>query len=284
MEDLLTPLTTIITRREKLPEQHLTEVSRPQQITPLSHGAIDSKEDALKALQSKPDLDLLVRVLRFLDLSTTKNDGFNIKVPGPAAAQLIFILVSDTIPDYWALLADPSHAKEQHLLLRCLRSVSGIGAIIAHLRLCLDALTGPKLDENIEKSKASRTIRDLLNVLDTLLHKDNLVSTIWRDINVFNLKTPQRNLLWKEFISFVGGGRTLSLAGEAQQLLRQQSPEIENAGWLSSGSEYSAWIGRNVVHMLTESKTEEPGVLGPLAQVVGKALSLGYSGEQRRDI
>lgn len=284
MEDLLTPLTTIITRKEKPPEQHLTEVSRPQQVTPLSHGVIESKEDALKALQSKPDLDLLVRVFRFLDLSTTNNDGFNIKTPGPAAARLIFVLVSDTIPDYWALLADSSHAKEQHLLLRCLKSVSGIGAIIAHLRLCLDALTGPKLDENLEKSKASRSMRDLLNVLESLLRKDNLVSTIWKDINVFNLKSPQRNLLWKEFISFVGGGRILSLAAEAHQFLRPQSSEIENATWLSSGDEYSAWIGRNVIHMLTDSKAEEPGGLEPLAQILGKAFSLGYSGEQRSGI
>lgn len=285
MEDLLTPLTTVITRREKLPEQHLTEVSRPQQITtPLPYGAIDSKEDALKALQSKPDLDLLARVLRFLDRPTTNNDAFNIKIPGPAAAQLIFILVSDTIPDYWALLADPSHAKEQHLLLRCLRSVSGIGAIIAHLRLCLDALTGSKLDENLEKSKASRTLKNLLNVLETLLRKDNFVSIIWKDINVFNLKSPQRNLLWKEFISFVGGGRILSLSAEAYQFLRQQSSEIENASWLSSGDEYSAWIGRNVIHILTDSTAEEPRVSEPLAQILGKALSLGYSGEQRQDI
>lgn len=279
MEDLLTPLTTVITRREKLPEQHLTEIGYPQQNTPSSHRAIDSKEDALKALQSKPDLDLLVRVLRFLDISTVNNDGFNIKVPGPAAAQLIYILVSDTVPHYWALLADPSHAKEQHLLLRCLKSVSGIGAIIAHLRLCLDAITGSKPDDNLGKGATSRTVKDLLSVLETLLRKDNLICIIWKDISVLNSKPAHRNLVWKEFISFVGGGRILSLAAEAQQLLRQQASEIENASWLSSGDEYLTWIGQNVIHMLTDSKAGEPGGLEPLAQILGKALSLGYSGE-----
>lgn len=285
MDDLLTPLTTIITRNEK-PEQYLIEVGHAQQNqdTRLLHAAIDSKEDALKALQSKPDLDLLARVLRFLDLSTANNDGFNMKIPGPAAAQLIFALVSDTVPDYWALLADQSHAKDQHLLLRCLKSVAGIGAIITRLRLCLDATTGPKLDENLEKKGTLRTIRDLLSVLETLFRKDNLFSIIWNDIVVFNSKTPQRNLLWKEFVSFIGGGRILSLAAEAHQLLRQQGSEIENASWLSSGEEYSSWIGRNVIYMLTDSKAEESGGLEPLAQILGKALSLGYSGETRSDM
>ena len=282
MEDLLSPLTTIITRKDKLPEQHLVEVS--QQNTRLLHSAINSKEDAVKALQSKPDSDLLIRVLRFLDLSTANNDGFNIKVPSPASAQLIFVLVSEIVPDYWALLAGPSHAKERHLLLRCLKSVSGLGAIIAHLRLYLDARTGAKPNENLETSQTQRTIRDLLDVLETLVHKENLVSTIWNDMPVFNSKPAQRNLLWKEFISFIGSGRVLSLAAEAHQLLCQQSSEIENASWLSSGDEYSSWIGRNVVYMLADPKVEEQGGLAPLAQLLGKALSLGYSGEPRSDI
>lgn len=279
MEDLLTPLTTVITRKENLSEQHLIEVGHVQQSAALKHGAIDSKEEALKALQSKPDLDLLIRVLQFLNASTANNDDFNIKAPGPAAAQLIFVLVSEIVPDYWALLTGPSHAKEQHLLLRCLKSVSGIGAIIAHLRLCLDAVTGQKPDDNLEKSRASRTIKDLLNVLETLLRKDNLVSTIWNDIAIFDLKSPQRNLLWKEIVSFVGGGRILSLAAEAHQFLRQQSSEIEKASWLSSGDEYSKWMGQNVICMLTASKADAPGGLEPLTQILGKALSLGYSGE-----
>lgn len=279
MEDLLTPLKTVITPKGHLPEQHLIEVGHAQQDTRLLHGAIDSPGDALTALRSKPNLDSLIRVLRFLDLSTANNDGFNIKIPGPGAAQLIFVLVSDILPDYWALLGNPSHAKEQHLFLRCLKSISGIGAIIAHLRLCLDARTGKKVEEGLETNGSPRTLRDLLNVLETLLRKDNLVSIIWNDVAVFNSKSPQRNLLWKEFVSFVGSGRILSLAAEAHQLLRQQGSEIENASWLGSGDEYSGWMGRNVIYMLTDSKTKEPGDLKPLAQLLGKALSLGYSGE-----
>lgn len=279
MEDLLTPVSTTITRKGNLSEQHLIEVSHAQQNTRLLHGAIDCKEDALKALQSKPSLDLLIRVLKFLDLSTADKDGFNIKIPSPAAAQIIFVLVSDIVPDYWALLVDPSHAKEQHLLLRCLKSISGVGAIIAHLRLCLDARTGPKPAEDLDTGKIPRTIRDLLNVFESLVRKDDLFSTIWNNIVVFNPKTVQRNLLWKEFVSLVGGGRILSLAAEAHQFLRQQASEIENASWLGSGDEYSSWIGRNVIHMLKDSKAKEPEDLGPLAQILGKALSLGYSGE-----
>lgn len=284
MEDLLTPLTTtIITRKEKSPEPHLIEVGQAQQNSGLSHGTIDSKEDALKALQSKPSLDLLIRVLQFLDLSTTKSDGFNIKSPSPAAAQLVFVLVSGIVPDYWPLLSDPSHIKERHLLLRCLKSVSGIGAIIAHLRLCLDARAGPKVDENFERSGTPRTIRDLLNLLEALIHKNDLVSTIWNDVVPFNSKTSQRNL-WKEFVSIVGGGRILSLAAETYQVLREQGSDIEDTTWLSSGDEYLRWIGRNVIHMLTDSKAEEPGNLRPLAPLLGKSLSLGYSGEPRSSI
>jgi telomere length regulation protein len=284
MDDFLTPLKTVITPKDYRPEQHLIEVSQVEPNSNLQYEAIRSPREALEALRSKPDLNLLTRVLRFLDPSKTDTVGFNIKIPGSTAAQLNFVLVTDIVPDYWALLATPSHAREQHLLLRCLKSVSGIGAILARLRFCLDAGNASKTEENLDAKIIPRILEDLLNVLEALLHKDNLVSTIWHDIATSNSKPSQRNLLWKEFVSVVGGGRILALAAEAHQILRQQGSEIKHASWLSSGSEYSSWLGRNVIHMLRDSKSEEPEDLKPSAQLSGKAFSIGYTGELENDI
>lgn len=279
MGDLLTPLKTVLTSKQNLPEQYLIEASHLKQPTRSQDDVINSTGDALEALRSKPSLDLLTRVLQFLDPSKANNEGFNIKIPGPRAAQLIFVLVSDTLPDYWGLLASPTYARVQNLLLRSLKSVSGIGAIIAHLRLCLDAETGSKSEENPKLNETPKTLEDLLDALESLLRKDNFVLNICNDIAAFNLKPSQRNLLWKEFVSFVGGGRILSLAAEAHQYLRQQGSEIEKPCWLGSGKQYSTWLGRNLIHMLTDSKKENVEDLKQLAQLLGKALSLGYTGE-----
>lgn len=283
MEDLLTPLKTVLTSKKNPPEQHLIEASHTKQHTHSQHDAINSTGDALEALRSKPSLDLLTRVLQFLDPSKANNEGFNIKIPGPRAAQLIFVLVSDILPDYWGLLASPTHVREQQLLMRSLKSVSGIGAIIAHLRLRLDAGTGPKAEENLKSKETPRILEDLLNTLEILLRKDNFVLKICSDIAAFDLKPSQRNLLWKEFVSFVGGGRILSLAAEAHQYIRQQGSEIENSCWLGSGNQYSSWLGRNLIHMLTDSKKQRFEDLKQLAQLLGKTLSLGYTGELETD-
>lgn len=281
MEDHLIPLKTIIVPQRHSPEQpHLIEV---KQSTRLSNKTIDSIEDALKTLQAKPTSDDLTRVLQYLLSSTANHDGFNIKSPGPAAAQLIHALVSDIVPHYWILLTDSYHTKEQNLLLRCLKSVSGVGAILARLRFCLDAGIPPKAEENLERKDITRTSIDLLNVLMSLLHKDNFVSTIWKDSDAFKINPLQRNLLWKEFISFVGGGRILSLAAEVHHFLRQQVSDIASECWIGNGNEYSRWLGRNVIYMLADLNEEKREALKSLAQLLGKSLSLGFSGELQSD-
>jgi telomere length regulation protein len=284
MENLLTPLKTIITsRNDSLQQQNLIEVRQVKQHTGLSYAAIDLPGDALKALRSQPDLDLLTRVLRFLDSSKDRINDFNIRIPGPKAAQIIFVLISEIAPNYWALLAIPSRLKEQRLLLQCLRSVSGIGAITARLRYFLDAGSKTRADEALAAKEIPKTLESLLSLLETLLRKENLISNIWNDVATLNSNSSQKNLHWKEFVSLVGGGRILSLAAEAHQVLSQQSSEIQHASWLGIGNEYSSWLGRNVTYMITDSKTQEPGNLKPLAQLVGRAMSLGYTGKLEYD-
>lgn len=285
MDDLLTPVKTVITPKgDRRHVQHLIEVSQVEANSHSRYEAIESPRDALEALRSKPDLKLLTQVFRFLQRSKANADGFDIKIPGSTSAQLIFVLVTDIVPDYWALLATHSHARERHLLLQCLTSVSGIGAILARLRFCLDAGVASKTEKNLDTKSTSRILEDLLSVLQALLHKDSLVSTIWNDIAASNPEPSQRNLLWKEFVSVVGGGRILSLAAEAYQILRQQGSGIKYASWLSSGSEYSSWLGRNVIYMLADSKPQEPEDLKPSARLSGKALSIGYTGELENDV
>lgn len=279
MDNLLTPLKTVVTSRNDSNQQHLVEVSQTKQHAALSFGAIDSPRDALEALRSKPGLDLLTRVLRFLDPSKDRIDDFSIKIPGPKAAQIIFVLISEIVPNYWALLATPSHSKEQRLLLKCVRTISGIGAIIARLRYFLDAGSKPRAEEALATKEIPMALESLVSLLETLLRKNNLVSSIWNDVAALKSSSSQQNLHWKEFVSLVGGGRILSLAAEAHQILSQRGSEIKHARWLSIGNEYSSWLGRNVTYMITHSKTQEPGNLKPLAQLVGRAMSLGYTGK-----
>ncbi|KAK4698101.1 telomere length regulation protein, partial [Lecanoromycetidae sp. Uapishka_2] len=155
-EELLTVNTTSVRA-----EQHTFSLSSP--------------EDILDLLKASPDKHLLNRALRWLNLSTERQKGFNIRKPGPKAAQIIYVLVSTIIPDYWTLFKEANNSessREKRSLLRCLRSVAGIGAIISHLRLRIGQLKESQGQTDVANSNKGRPLEELLDVAGDVLGGD----------------------------------------------------------------------------------------------------------------
>ena len=281
MEGLLSPLKTTAISANNDTEPHLVAVDAEQRTTATQNFVLETPEDVLQALKSKPDSDLLLRVLRWLDPSTADFERFNVKTPGPKVAQIIFVLVADIVPDYWNSLIGKTESvqlKQKKLLLRCLRNVSGIGAITARLRFFLDLADDPDRDELSSLGKKSQGLEELLSVLESILKGNGFVSSIWTDINSFISNSSQRALLWKDFTNTLAGGKLLSLAAQAFHVINKSSPDTSEGSWLGNGSRYCSWLGENIAHLLMNLRGKRAEDWKALALLVSRALKLGYTG------
>ena len=62
--------------------------------------SVSSLADAVEHLKSQPDYDSLISTLKFL------RKGNQLCAPSPATAQIVQLLVSDLVPNYWPLLRE----------------------------------------------------------------------------------------------------------------------------------------------------------------------------------
>lgn len=278
MEDLLTPLKTTTTG------YHLTEVEPAKDTYPDSNWKLDSSEAALDILSAKPDLKQLTRVLHWLDHKAAEDANFNIKIPGPKATQIINVLVNNTVSDYWATLngqQNSVHRNLKRLLLRCLSSVAGIGAITTRLRSLVISSRDGGGRKNVGEAEKSEPMTDLLDLLQSIVGKDTFIKSIWTDISTLIPKLSARSLLWKELISLLATGRLLSVAAEANEVLNKGSSSIQNESWIGNGKEYSSWLGRNVGALAIHLREEDTEAWKEAARLLGKGLTLGYTGTSR---
>ena len=275
MPDLLTNLHTSPRAESELAEVLLVPVESQQTKGPVF--AIKTPEDVLEALRSRPDYATLSRALRWLNRSITNNDEFNVKKPGPKAAQIVFTLVNDIVPVYWETLRDEGGQKKS-LLVQCLRSVAGIGAITSRLRLLLTLLKDSQKPAQVTLVSKTQPVEILLNVLESILAKEDLVSVIWHDIEACNLSSSQKSLQWKELSSLVASGKVLSIASEANLTIGDLTSSIRNGCWIGDGSHYAAWLGKCMQHTLKTLKDEDIEGQKALSQLLSKGLTLGYTG------
>lgn len=244
---------------------------KQRQATP--HVSINDPEDALGVLQSEPDVKLLIRTLAWFDSPVKHEKPFNIKVPCPQSARIIFVLVNETVPNYWHVLNDetiPRH-EAKALLVRCLSSIAGIGALNSHLRLLVSQLKGSQGQGN-----KAQSVIDLLQLLENILEKDSSVASIWNDINDIVKEERQISLLWKEYVSLIASGKLLAACSEANVSLNDNGKDLRVGSWVGDGKRYAVWLGRNIQY----ANERQPGSESrkALSQLLSRALSLGYSG------
>ena len=280
MPDLLIPLQTRSRSEMDHADDHLVRVET-QQAKNLVF-AVKSPEDALEALKSKPDHATLASTLRWLKLTGPKLDDFNIKKPSPKAAQIIFALINDIVPDYWQVLSS-ENSQEKTLLVQCLSSIAGIGAMTSRLRLLLTSLKDCQQPVQFTAVSKSQPVETLLDLLETVLAKQGFITGIWNNIEDCDLSSSQKSLQWKEFSSLVASGKLLSVVSEVNLTLGDLSPSVKAGSWVGDGSQYAAWLGRCMQCAAKALKKDDIEGQKALSQLLGKGLTLGYTGWRNID-
>lgn len=287
MDDLLSPASTKYLKENV--ETSSTNGRASSNVVRRTHVSITSPDEAVQTLRSKPDLETLKEVLRYLDPKRTRAESFDITVSGPKSAQLVHVLVSSTLPDFWQVLTEHSrgdpghtdsrkpHGKELKILLRCLRSVTGLGASLAQLRvLLLDDSEGGKTSKDQISHQA---ISELLEIICLLLEGDSYLRKTWTGLKQQYEDNSKALIIWKELVSLLAGGRLLSFAAQASVRLEDANAEEPKKIWVGDGASFSAWLGRNVADMALHCPKDDPEAWRALAQLLGKAMSLGYTGK-----
>jgi telomere length regulation protein len=153
--------------------------------------------------------------------------------------------------------------------------VAGLGSIAAQVRFLVAAARAST--KEAQGSGSQLAIRDLLTVLAALLEPDDFLSRLYADISVVYDNTTRQQAAWRELASLVAAGRVLSTAAEALTLVDDSNP-LSSISWVGNGSQYALWLGSNVCHLVSKLKPEDENVWGFSAFLLGRALSLGYTG------
>jgi telomere length regulation protein len=275
MDDLLVPVskTYLKTKATEPPPRDLTHPQTPS-LTTTRSGPISSAEEALETLKSEPDYDTLISVLRFL---SKDKPSFSLSTPGPLSAQIIQVLVGDIAPNYWALLNEGSSGDESQdlsLFVRCLRSIGGINATIFRLRALIQEHESQAI--STRRSDIELNTRIVLGLLESLLGGDSTVHELWTRV-ISNSEATKRRALKHELISLLAGGRIVSVAAEAESVVRATSDRAASALWFADGSQYSKWLGRNAVYWAR--KPVDDFSTKACADLLARAFRLGYFGE-----
>ncbi|KAK5199201.1 telomere binding protein [Exophiala xenobiotica] len=229
-------------------------------------------DDAREILKSQPDNEDLIAVLQYLQYGTEGKHDFNVRLPSPKASQIINILVTITIPDQWLHLKVHNLSKQEmqvkKLLLGCMKSVSGIGALLMQIRQ-LSVTNSDKTDQ---------LLKDAISVLSLLLTGNSTLKYFLADTNKLFTSDIQRRVYWQEVTSLFAGSKVLSTMARALTST-QQSDEKAVPLWLGDGSEYSRWLARNLSTAAIISSSAggpESSQINMLSQVLKRGLSLGY--------
>lgn len=245
------------------------------------HKTVLTPEDALEVLKHEPDYDALISALTFL--SRHKSDGADvptIKLANPLSAQLVQVLVSEIVPNYWALLIEDVHQPKNsglRLLLYCLTSIAAVNALLIRLRVLVqearsDATATPK------RPDVSLNLAIFLDLLCRILQGDGWLLDAYR-VATSGQDGPSRvRPRLHEIVATFGGGRVVSLAAEAEDCAKagSASKKVENV-WPADSLQYTQWLGRNIVKLVLSDLPPEGSKFE--SDLFAKSLRLGHSGK-----
>lgn len=130
---------------------------------------------------------MLIQILRFLTKAGSSPSSFSLSAPGPQSAAIVHLLVTDIVPNYWALLSEGSIegdaavqgslSRDARLLLQCLASITGLNAILTHIKALLQ-------ESKLSAKESSRPdlvihVSIFLDLLVAILDGDKALRNIW---------------------------------------------------------------------------------------------------------
>ena len=268
-----TGLKVVSTRSVEKP--HPPPVSKPVQhfeehsvsiggVTAIQEASSRTPEEILQILRNQPSTTTLLRVLQQLQTGEGLLLDFSIEAIGPQQAQIINTLVSTTVPNFWSVLSK----QDRKLLVSCLTNIAGIGAVIARVRLLTD-----------QKPSKSEELSDLLAIVGEVFDQSDLVAHVWKRLAKAVSDATRQSLSWKEFVNLIGSGRVIATIARAEDALKDASADTVKRSWISNGSNYAAWLGKQiaVVRSCVDTEHEQKAACQAAALLLAKAFSLGYS-------
>jgi telomere length regulation protein len=240
--------------------------------------------EALELLKTEPDHDTLIVTLQYL----ADYPGFSIQSPSPLASQLVHVLVSEIVPNYWNVLqagrkfkpakqGSSSRLSELDLLLSCLRSVSGLNSVLLSLKRNIQLSKESK--KAVGGSNFEELLRIFLQLLQALLEGPQTVEAIWASIYEASSPQSKQKTVWNEFLSLVGGGKILGIAAEAENVANELSRKVGEKYWVADGSSFSSWLARNLTYWVKNLPTDSESASKCCGELISKSFRLGYTGQ-----
>ncbi|KAF7563475.1 hypothetical protein G7046_g603 [Stylonectria norvegica] len=283
MDELLTPVSTTYLKPRPEPEPFLTEVKPRNKIEAVEKkSSISSADEALDLLKNQPDYDTLIAILRFITRNKPASDGFRFRVPSPKSAGIVQLLVSEIAPNYWTLLLEGSAeddtqdegsaSADAELFLQCLRSVTGLNAILIQIKALILESRGDSKEP--KRPDLALNLCTLLAVLAAVLEGDGSVRNIWTS-STSELTNPTLTKgQSQKLISILTNGQITSLSAEAMTIIGREEGRAE-AQLVVDGVEYSKWMGRNITTWAKLFPTGDE--LKFCSDLFQRSLSLNYS-------
>ncbi|KAK3393224.1 telomere length regulation protein-domain-containing protein [Podospora didyma] len=252
--------------------------------TKAQQNAPSSAEDALEILRQEPDHDALISILRLVSREQQQHPStFNIRRPSPLSAQLVQVLVSEIVPNYWTLLKEDSNTGKNsgpELLLACLRSITGINAILARLRALIREVKS-EAGSKTKRPDLSLNIGYLIDVLCNVLKGDGCMREIWQATTAGLEDTRARaRPLSQELLAIFGSGRIVGLAAEAFTIGKPDTGNEEI--WPADALKYIKWLGQNISAWQLSGPTQEETKF--CSDLFAKAMRLGHSDALVKDV
>ncbi|RFN53077.1 DNA replication checkpoint protein tel2 [Fusarium flagelliforme] len=291
MDDLLTPVSTTYLKPRKESEPLFTEVktSSSTQPEPRKISAISKADDAIDVLKNQPDYDSLISVLQFLTNSKPSSDSFSLSTPSPKSALIVHLLVSEIGPNYWTLLHEgtsdggtqPTGAltRDAELFLGCVRSLTGINAIITQIRtLIQESRMGGKEEK---RSDLSLNASILLSILSAALNSYEAMSVIWASSTKGIANHGLQRIQSQKLASVLTNGQIVSTSAEALGIIGRDR-ERDDTKWIADGLQYSKWVGSSIVSWVKSSPEADATAFA--SELFQKSLSLHHSESLMRTV
>ncbi|KAH7180982.1 telomere length regulation protein-domain-containing protein [Fusarium sp. MPI-SDFR-AT-0072] len=283
MDDLLTPVSTTYLKPRNEPEPLFTEVKPAStQKKPASISDKSTADEIIDALKSQPDYDTLISVLNFLNNPKSASSNFSFSTPSPKSASIIHLLVSEIASNYWTLLLegnfeDDTNGKTElprdaDLFLGCLRSLTGLNAVITQLRVLIqESRLGGKEEKRVD---LSINIGILLSILSSIIGSARSISTIWSSSTKGISNAALQRVQCQKLASVLTNGQIVSIAAEALEVMGRDQVE-DGVHWIADGLQYSRWVGNAIVSWVHSSP--EPDGMAFACELFQKSLSLHHS-------
>jgi telomere length regulation protein len=286
MEGLLTPVSTSYKSQDKKEEVGLVEVPKATKSITKPTFQASTPLEALEILKNEPDHEALISTLRFLGRASP---DFSITSPSPVASQLVHVLVSEILPNYWNILYQPEkknskerkqrkskHTPDLELFITCLRSVTGLNAILLSLKRHIQA------SKEAKKAVGGPDLQDVLTILlqalTAILEGDQTVEKIWRVIWDTTDPEIKQKAVWNEFLGLIGGGKLLGTAAEAEDVINDLSQKVGEKYWVADGNLFSSWLALNITHWANGLLPESQNGWKCCTELLSKSFRLGHTG------